>query len=105
MSGIIFHISRNPLTFLLITTEIVPWIDSREIDAQSSDTMNVTAYLEHFYGSYNQKYDKQFYQDKSLTSGHGSSGSNVSGRKNDINSTGRGNRYVNYTEPKYYLGE
>lgn len=59
--------------------------------------MNVTAYLEHFYGSYNQKLDKQFYQDKSLTSG--------SGRRNEISNTGRSNRYVNYTEPKYYLGK
>lgn len=67
--------------------------------------MNVTAYLEHFYGNYNQKFDKQFYQDKSLSGGYGSSGSNVSGRRNEIISTGRSNRYVNYTEPKYYLGE
>lgn len=60
--------------------------------------MNVTAYLEHFYGSYNQKFDKQFYQDKSLAG-------NESRRKNEIMSIGRGNRHVNYTEPKYYLGK
>lgn len=63
--------------------------------------MNVTAYLEHFYGNYNQKLDKQFYQDRGMTSSGGGYGKN----KNEIGYVGRSNRFVNYTEPKYYLGD
>uniref|UniRef100_A0A336KH36 CSON011022 protein n=1 Tax=Culicoides sonorensis TaxID=179676 RepID=A0A336KH36_CULSO len=83
--------------------EIIPWSDSKEIGSQSSDAMNVTAYLEHFYGNYNQKLDKQFYHDRSISTGYASN-SHVSGRKTEL-TTGRSNRYTNYTEPKYYLGD
>lgn len=84
-------------------TEVTPWTNLRYLSPHYEEYTNGTTSFEQYYGNYDQQLDKSFYHDRSLN--HNRNRSENYFTYNRGSNRHDSNRFVNYSEPKYYLGK